>query len=58
MTGGKIRGLLDGLREEPKRAEADWQEVTFGARDVGLSRYLIGVKKALFFRCLTLGNCI
>ena len=37
----KIEGLLAGLADEPKRAEGEWLQVTFGARDVDLSRRLI-----------------
>jgi len=37
----KIQRVLDGLHEEPKRAEGDWLQVNFNARDVDLSRHLI-----------------
>jgi hypothetical protein len=37
----KIHRVLAGLQEEPRRAEGDWLQVTFNARDVDLSRYLI-----------------
>lgn len=37
----KIRQMLAGLQEQPKRAEGDWLQVTFDARDVDLSRYMI-----------------
>jgi hypothetical protein len=37
----KIQQMLAGLTDEPKRAESDWLQVTFGARDVDLSRHLI-----------------
>jgi hypothetical protein len=37
----KIREMLAGLETEPRRAESDWLQVTFGARDVDLSRHLI-----------------
>jgi hypothetical protein len=37
----KIRKILDGLLEKPERAESDWLQTTFAARDVDLSRMLI-----------------
>jgi hypothetical protein len=37
----KIQQMLEGLREQPKRAEGDWLLVNFDARDVNLSRYLM-----------------
>jgi len=37
----KIQRMLDGLHEEPKRAEGDWLQVNFNARDVDLSRHII-----------------
>jgi hypothetical protein len=37
----KIQKMVDGLTEEPRRAEGDWLQVTFNARDVDLSRHLI-----------------
>ena len=37
----KIQQVLAGLREQPKRAEGDWLQVSFNARDVDLSRHLI-----------------
>ena len=36
----KIQQVLAGLLEEPRRAEGDWLQATFAARDVDLSRYL------------------
>jgi hypothetical protein len=36
----KLQEILDGLREQPKRAEGDWLQVNFKATDVDLSRYL------------------
>ena len=37
----KIQRVVVGLREAPELAEGDWLEVSFDARDVDLSRYLI-----------------
>lgn len=37
----KIRRMLETLREQPDLVEGDWLEVTFDARDIDLSRYLI-----------------
>jgi hypothetical protein len=37
----KIRQILIGLQEEPKRAEGDWLQANFNASDVDLSRYLL-----------------
>jgi hypothetical protein len=37
----KIQQVLAGLQEQPQRAEGDWLRVTFDARDVDLSRYVI-----------------
>jgi hypothetical protein len=37
----KIQQVLAGLREQPRRAEGDWLQVNFDARDVDLSRHLI-----------------
>jgi hypothetical protein len=37
----RIAEILEGLRREPRRAESDWLEVEFDARDVDLSRLLI-----------------
>ena len=34
----KIELILDGLRARPERAETDWLQVTFHARDVDLLR--------------------
>lgn len=37
----KIQRVVAGLREAPELAEGDWLEVSFDARDVDLSRYLM-----------------
>ena len=37
----KIQQVLTGLQDEPRRAESDWLQVSFNARDVDLSRHLI-----------------
>jgi hypothetical protein len=37
----KIRKILEGLQEKPERAEGDWLQKTFAARDVDLSRFVI-----------------
>jgi hypothetical protein len=36
----KLEEIIAALREHPKRAEGDWLQVNFDARDVDLSRYL------------------
>jgi len=36
----KLQEILDGLNEQPGRAESDWLQVNFNATDVDLSRYL------------------
>ena len=36
-----IRQILSGLAEQPARAEGDWLQATFDARDVDLSRLLL-----------------
>ena len=36
-----IRQILAALQEQPQRAEGDWLQTTFDARDVDLSRLLI-----------------
>jgi hypothetical protein len=36
----KLEEIVAALREQPKRAEGQWLEVNFDARDVDLSRYL------------------
>jgi hypothetical protein len=36
-----IRQILSGLAEQPGRAEGDWLQATFDARDVELSRLLL-----------------
>jgi hypothetical protein len=50
----KIRQILAGLQEEPQRAEGDWLQVNFDARDVDLSRFVIKTsyppKQVLSFR--------
>jgi hypothetical protein len=50
----KIEQIVEGLRREPERAESDWLQVNFDARDVGLSRSLIKTsdppKQILSFR--------
>lgn len=33
--------IIEGLREEPARAESDWLEVNFDAADVDLSKLLL-----------------
>lgn len=37
----RIVEIVAGLREKPGRVEGDWLRVTFGARDVDLSRLLL-----------------
>lgn len=37
---GQIEAIIAGLREKPVRAEGDWLQVTFDARDVNLSRFI------------------
>ncbi|HKU14886.1 MAG TPA: hypothetical protein VJQ52_10855 [Steroidobacteraceae bacterium] len=37
----RIQQILAGLREQPQRAEGDWLQVQFNARDVDLSRFLL-----------------
>lgn len=37
----RIVEIIEGLRQEPARAEGEWLQVTFGARDVDLSRLLL-----------------
>ena len=37
----KIQELLAGLADEPKLAEGEWLQVTFGVRDVDLSKHLL-----------------
>ncbi|HEX7060626.1 MAG TPA: hypothetical protein VF200_01585 [Woeseiaceae bacterium] len=37
----RIVEIVEGLREEPARAETDWLEVNFDAADVDLSKLLI-----------------
>jgi hypothetical protein len=36
-----IRQIVAGLQEQPDRAEGDWLQATFDARDVELSRLLL-----------------
>jgi hypothetical protein len=36
-----IRQILAALQEQPQRAEGDWLQATFDARDVDLSRLLL-----------------
>ena len=36
-----IRQILAGLAEQPERAEGDWLQATFDAREVELSRLLL-----------------
>jgi hypothetical protein len=36
-----IRQILAALQEQPQRAEGDWLQTTFDARDVDLSRLLL-----------------
>jgi hypothetical protein len=36
-----VRQILAALQEEPQRAEGDWLQTTFDARDVDLSRLLL-----------------
>jgi len=38
---GKIQDIVAALEEQPVRAEGDWLQVNFDARDVDLSRYLL-----------------
>jgi hypothetical protein len=37
----KLQRVLAGLLEQPARVEGDWLQVSFDARDVDLSRYVI-----------------
>ena len=37
----KIQQILSGLQEQPERAEGDWLQTNFNARDVNLSRFLV-----------------
>lgn len=50
----RIEQIVEGLRQEPQRAESDWLQVNFDARDVDLSRFLIKTsyppKQVLSFR--------
>jgi hypothetical protein len=36
-----VRRILDGLAQDPRRAEGDWLEANFDASDVELSRMLM-----------------
>ncbi len=36
----QITRIIAGLRDKPNRAEGDWLQVNFSARDVGLSRFI------------------
>ncbi len=37
----RVVEIIEGLREEPARAETDWLEVNFDAADVDLSKLLL-----------------
>ena len=50
----KIHDILDGLREDPERAESGWLQTAFDAKDVELSRFVFKTsfppKQTLRFR--------
>jgi hypothetical protein len=50
----RIEQIVEGLRQEPQRAESDWLQVNFDARDVDLMRSVIKTsyppKQVLSFR--------